>query len=154
MQHTNDPNDTEPTDTPWSKLRRTVRSLRQNGTPEGIAAAIGRARDAQLDMLRAAGEPIPPTIREMDAATESDVVSNLTDQERDQMIAENVASIEAVPQAVWERIPAGQAISREWALFWARRGYDCYACRGFGEHRVWNVWLAGERIELGREPTA
>lgn len=89
-----------------------------------------------------------------DPNDDPDGAISLTPQQREQMIAENVASIEAVPAAVWERIPAGQAISREWALFWARRGYDCYACRGFGEHRVWNVWLAGERIELGREPTA
>lgn len=82
--------------------------------------------------------------------TDSDVVQ-LTPEERAWEIAQNVRSIEAVPASVWEHIPAGQAISRDWALFWARKGYDCYAYKGFGEQGTWNVWLAGERIELGRE---
>lgn len=84
-----------------------------------------------------------------DPNDDSDVGIQLTDQERDQMIAENVASIEAVPQGVWDALPEGQH-NRTFALMWASQGRDVYAYKGFGEHGLWNLWLAGQRIELGR----
>lgn len=57
-------------------------------------------------------------------------------------IAANLASIERVP----EELLAG--VDREWALMWARKGYDVYACRG--EDGAWYLWLATRCVELGR----
>lgn len=56
-------------------------------------------------------------------------------------IAANLASIEAVPEEL-----LGGA-DREWAVMWARKGYDVYACRG--EDGAWHLWLATRCVELG-----
>lgn len=57
-------------------------------------------------------------------------------------IAANLASIEAVPEVLLS------GADREWALMWARKGYDVYACRG--EDGAWYLWLATRCVELGR----
>ncbi|HEU5423628.1 MAG TPA: hypothetical protein VFU72_08820 [Nitrolancea sp.] len=61
-------------------------------------------------------------------------------------IAENVASIEAVPQELW-----ASGHDRTFALHWARRGYDCYAYRAVGG--IWNLWLEDRRIRLDGPPS-
>lgn len=61
-------------------------------------------------------------------------------------IAENVASIEAVPAELW-----ASAHDRTFALHWARSGYDCYAYRAVGG--IWNLWLEDRRIRLDGPPS-
>ncbi|HEX6797596.1 MAG TPA: hypothetical protein VF116_07775 [Ktedonobacterales bacterium] len=56
-------------------------------------------------------------------------------------IAANLASIESVPEDVLG------GVDREWALAWARKGYDVYACRD--EDGIWYLWLAARCVELG-----
>lgn len=56
-------------------------------------------------------------------------------------IASNLASIEAVPEEL-----LGGA-DREWALMWARKGYDVSAC--CGEDGTWHLRLATRGVELG-----
>ena len=70
----------------------------------------------------------------------------LTDAERAWIAARNVASIEAVPAAVWDAMDYGEH-NRSWALHWARNGADCYAYRNAAG---WQLWLDGERVELER----
>ena len=59
-------------------------------------------------------------------------------------IAENVASIEAVPAHLW---PSEQ--DRIFALHFARHGYDVYAYTSGGSRGTWCLWLDHERIPLG-----
>ena len=61
-------------------------------------------------------------------------------------IAENLASIAAVPAELWP-----SAADLLFALHWARCGYDCFAYRSISG--IWNLWLGWRRIELGRDPT-
>lgn len=72
--------------------------------------------------------------------------------ERVSEIAANVASIEAVPQSVWDAMDYGED-NRAWALHWARLGYDVYAYAAAGDPDQpprWNLWCHDRRIELGR----
>lgn len=110
---------------------------------------------------------LPPAVRafaqRVSAAygDDSNVGIQLTEQERVWLVERNVALIEAVPAAVWESSVADPVYGpprREWALYWARKGYDVYCYKsgggGGGSSGIWNLWLAGERIELGREGSA